>query len=94
MKNTRKNKTPSLPEVGPVEGQKPDRSFFIVVSIFLAVCVLIKLPILQFEHNEPDEQVYWQLTEHWVHTGHYNIKGTAILPWLSPYVYDRGLFHR
>jgi 4-amino-4-deoxy-L-arabinose transferase-like glycosyltransferase len=58
-----------------------------------AACALVKLPTLWFPHEEADEVIYWQLTDHLARTGRYSLQGTTILPFLDASVYDRPLFH-
>ena len=72
---------------------KDSSHLFVVVFLLICFCAFMKIPTIVFPHTEPDELIYWQLTENFVNYGHYNLKGTEILPSLSPYMYDRELFH-
>ena len=65
----------------------------VVTLVFIAFCVLLKLPTLGFPHNEGDEVIYWELTENLVSSGRYSLEGTEVLGRLSPHIYDRPLFH-
>ena len=56
-------------------------------------CLLLKLPSLRFPHDEPDEVVYWSVSENLLGEGHYSLRGAPILPKLSARIYDRPLFH-
>lgn len=64
-----------------------------VALLFIAVSVLLKLPSLTFEHDEPDEVVYWSVARNLVEDGEYTLRGSPVLESLSPRIYDRPLFH-
>jgi len=61
--------------------------------IFVTFSAILKLPSLSFPHNEPDEIIYMTLALKLLKTGNYNLKNTDILKNLSPFMYDRPLFH-
>ena len=61
--------------------------------LFVLVSTVIKLPSLTFTHVEPDEVVYWTLSENLLSSGTYSLQGSEILSSLSPTIYDRPLFH-
>jgi 4-amino-4-deoxy-L-arabinose transferase-like glycosyltransferase len=66
--------------------------FWLIVAIILLFCAVLKLPTLTTPHDEPDEQVYWQLASKLSSGGPYNLQGTEILTKLSPAIYDHSLF--
>jgi 4-amino-4-deoxy-L-arabinose transferase-like glycosyltransferase len=65
----------------------------VLVVLFSAFTVVLKLPSLGFTHDEPDEVVYWSLARNLLERGAYTVRGTEILNRLSPAIYDRPLFH-
>ena len=65
----------------------------ILVLLFCAFAVLLKLPSLRFIHAEPDEIVYWSVARNIVEHGEYTLRGATIASRLSPTIYDRPLFH-
>lgn len=67
--------------------------FWVVLSLLLLFCIVLKLPTLSSPHEEPDERVYMALATRMLHAGSYNLAGTEILKELPPGVYDRPLFH-
>lgn len=74
-------------------GSVPFRHVLLLVALFSAFTVLLKLPSLGFAHDEPDEVVYWSLAHNLVERGAYTLRGTEILGRLSPRIYDQPLFH-
>ncbi len=69
------------------------RRYVLVCALIAAACLAFKLPSLTFHRQEYDERIYWQLTENWLETGHYNIQGRPVLDELPASIYDRPLFH-
>jgi 4-amino-4-deoxy-L-arabinose transferase-like glycosyltransferase len=67
--------------------------FWLILTLLLLFCALLKLPTLTFYHDEADEQVYWQLANRLLTVGQYNLQGTEILKRLSPDIYDRPVFN-
>jgi 4-amino-4-deoxy-L-arabinose transferase-like glycosyltransferase len=65
----------------------------ILVLLFCAFAVVLKLPSLRFIHAEPDEIVYWSVARNIVEHGQYTLRGATIARRLSPAIYDRPLFH-
>jgi hypothetical protein len=53
----------------------------------------LKLPSLRYPLAEGDERIYWQLAENLAQGGKYTLQGTGLIRELSPYMYDRPLFH-
>jgi 4-amino-4-deoxy-L-arabinose transferase-like glycosyltransferase len=75
-------------------GVRPEPSrVAILVLLFCAFVVVLKLPSLRFVHAEPDEIVYWSVARNIVEHGKYTLRGATILSRLSPTIYDRPLFH-
>lgn len=66
--------------------------FWLTLAILLLFCAALKLPTLTAPHDEPDEQIYWQLAGKLLTAGQYNLQGTEILKQLSPPIYDRPIF--
>jgi len=73
----------------------PSQSTRIVVLLvlFSAFTIFLKLPSLAFPHDEPDEVVYWSVAQNLLEHGDYTLRGAEILKRLSPAIYDRPLFH-
>jgi hypothetical protein len=69
------------------------RTLFTLVLLFIGLSVLMKIPTLIFEHEEPDERIYWAVAENVVARGEYTLRGSEMLANLSPRIYDRPLFH-
>jgi 4-amino-4-deoxy-L-arabinose transferase-like glycosyltransferase len=67
--------------------------FLVLVLSAVFTAILLKLPSLDFPRDETDELIYWQLSKNLLRTGEYSLRGTEILPSLSPGMYDRPLFH-
>ncbi|MBN1901914.1 DUF2029 domain-containing protein [Candidatus Sumerlaeota bacterium] len=65
----------------------------LMIFLFSFFSIVLKLPQWNFPHEETDEEIYWRLTENFLQTGNYSLKGTEILPTLSPFIYDRPFFH-
>jgi 4-amino-4-deoxy-L-arabinose transferase-like glycosyltransferase len=65
----------------------------LLVLLFCAFAVVLKLPSLRFIHAEPDEIVYWSVARNMVERGEYTLRGAEIAGRLSPAIYDRPLFH-
>ena len=63
------------------------------MSAVLLVCAFLKLPTLNYAHDETDELIYWQLASNLVTNGNYSLHGSPLLSVLSPDVYDHPLFH-
>lgn len=75
-------------------GSRPRFSqVLLLVALFSAFTVVLKLPSLGFAHDEPDEVVYWSLAHNLVERGAYTLRGAEIADRLSPTIYDRPLFH-
>lgn len=72
--------------------EQPRDRFWLIVGIILLFCAALKLPTLTTPHDEPDEQIYWQLASKLASGGPYNLQGTEILQKLSPAIYDHSLF--
>jgi hypothetical protein len=75
---------------------RPSRSregFFILCCALVAVSAIVKLPSLRYPLTEGDERIYWQLAENLAEGGQYTLQGSELLRELSPYMYDRPLFH-
>ncbi len=66
--------------------------FWLILAMLLLFCAALKLPTLTAPHDEPDEQIYWQLANKLLTAGQYNLQGTEILKQLSPPIYDRPVF--
>lgn len=81
---------PAVDELGQTRQKQPH--FWLVLSIILLFCAALKLPTLTAPHDEPDEQVYWQLAGRLLSSGQYNLHDTPILQALSAPMYDRPLF--
>lgn len=64
-----------------------------LVLVFVGFSILVKIPTLIFEHDEPDERIYWAVAENVAERGEYTLRGSPILEHLSPRIYDRPLFH-
>jgi 4-amino-4-deoxy-L-arabinose transferase-like glycosyltransferase len=64
-----------------------------VAATCIAASFVLKLPSLGFIHREPDEAVYWSLAKSLLAGGDYSLRGSAVLQYLSPAMYDRPLFH-
>jgi 4-amino-4-deoxy-L-arabinose transferase-like glycosyltransferase len=69
------------------------RSLAILVLVFIGFSMLMKVPTLIFEHDEPDELIYWAVAENMAERGEYTLRGSPLLEHLSPRIYDRPLFH-
>ena len=69
------------------------RGFVLFCCAAAALSVILKSPSLVYPRTEGDERIYWQLAENLAHTGEYTLRGSTILQELSPYMYDRPLFH-
>ena len=69
------------------------RGFVLFCCAAAAVCVVLKCPSLLYPRTEGDERIYWQLADNLAHNGDYSLRGSAVLKELSPYMYDRPLFH-
>lgn len=69
------------------------REFIWVVLAIALLCLMIKLPTLGSPHREGDEVVCWTLAKNLGETGRYSLQGSPILRSLSPFIYDRPLFH-
>lgn len=67
--------------------------FWGIVIIIILFSIVLKLLIFSYPHKGIDEVVYWQLTENFIKTGHYNILGTDIIERLPSRIYDKSLFH-
>jgi 4-amino-4-deoxy-L-arabinose transferase-like glycosyltransferase len=65
----------------------------VLVLLFSAFALVLKLPSLAFTHDEPDEVVYWSVAHNLLERGTYTLRGAEILSRLSPAIYDRPLFH-
>ena len=65
----------------------------VLVVLFSAFTLFLKLPSLRFAHDEPDELVYWDVARNLVEHGAYTLQGAPIRGRLSPSIYDRPLFH-
>jgi 4-amino-4-deoxy-L-arabinose transferase-like glycosyltransferase len=65
----------------------------LLVFLFSAFTLVLKLPSLRFVHSEPDEIVYWNVARNLVERGEYTLRGAKIEGRLSPAIYDRPLFH-
>ncbi len=61
--------------------------------LFIGFVIALKLPSLAFDHDEPDEVVYWTVAEQLHEHGVYTLRGSEVLPRLSARIYDRPLFH-
>ncbi len=61
--------------------------------LFIGFVIALKLPSLAFDHDEPDEVVYWTVAEQLREHGVYTLRGSEVLPRLSARIYDRPLFH-
>lgn len=64
-----------------------------VTVLCLLLLLAVKMVVRDFPHQEPDELVYWQLAGRWAATGEYTLRGTEVLPFLPPGIYDRPYFH-
>jgi 4-amino-4-deoxy-L-arabinose transferase-like glycosyltransferase len=82
----------SVDEQGQPHQTQPTSHFWLILAIILLFCAALKLPTLTLPHDEPDEQIYWQLASRLLTVGHYNLQGTEILKQLSPPIYDRPIF--
>ena len=69
------------------------RGFIVFCCAAVLVSALLKLPSLRYPQGEGDERIYWQLAENLTEGGTYTLQGSALLKELSPYMYDRPLFH-
>lgn len=69
------------------------RSLVPLVLLFVGFSMLMKVPTLIFEHDEPDERVYWAVAENLAQRGEYTLRGSPMLEGMSPRIYDRPLFH-
>jgi 4-amino-4-deoxy-L-arabinose transferase-like glycosyltransferase len=65
----------------------------VLVALFSAFAIVLKLPSLGFAHDEPDEIIYWSVARNLVEHGTYTLRGAPIQSHLSPRIYDRPLFH-
>lgn len=64
-----------------------------LAALVILAGLLLKLPSLRNNHFEADEQIYLWVADNWRATGAYTLRGTPVLPTLSPEIYDRPLFH-
>lgn len=71
----------------------PVRFAVISTAVVLAFCFLAKIPTWRYPISNWDELIYWQLTQHWMQTGHYSLQGTELLPKLPQLYYDHPAFH-
>ena len=71
--------------------EKSRRGLLALVLLFIGFSFLMKVPTLIFEHDEPDERVYWAVAENLAERGEYTLRGAPILEGLSPRIYDRPL---
>jgi hypothetical protein len=55
----------------------------ICLILILSFMLYLKLPSLQFPHNEFDEMIYVSLTKQIYYNGTYSLRGTQILSHLS-----------
>ena len=69
------------------------KSYVLVFLLFVAFTTFLKLPTLNYTHQEPDELIYMQLARQLLEKGEYTLQGTETLKKLSPNMYDRPLFH-
>jgi 4-amino-4-deoxy-L-arabinose transferase-like glycosyltransferase len=69
------------------------REVLLLVALFSAFTLILKLPSLRFTHNEADEVVYWSVAQNLLENGVYTLRGAEITRRLSPAIYDRPLFH-
>jgi 4-amino-4-deoxy-L-arabinose transferase-like glycosyltransferase len=76
-----------------VEASTRRPSFAGVLLTLVVASLVVKLPVLAFEHREQDERIYWELSTNLVRHGRYSLQGTDVVKSLSPYMYDRPLFH-
>ena len=72
---------------------RPTPGFWPVCLVALVLCTVLKVPALIYPPDEADEQIHWQLAVSLAQRGEYTLRGSALLPSLSPYIYDRPLFH-
>jgi len=79
-------------EQGQPHPKQPIPRFWLTLAILLLFCAVLKLPTLTAPHDEPDEQIYWQLANRLLTVGQYNLQGTEILKRLSPPIYDNPVF--
>jgi len=68
-------------------------SFWIVTALIVLLALLLKLPTIRFDHDNPDERIYLQLARNLAEGGPYSLQGSDLPPGLSPHMYDRPLFH-
>jgi 4-amino-4-deoxy-L-arabinose transferase-like glycosyltransferase len=78
---------------GETASTRPTPGFWPVCLAALALCTALKVPALIYPPDEADEQIHWQLAVNLAQRGEYTLRGSALLPSLSPYIYDRPLFH-
>jgi len=94
---TRPKKRAAKEEAVPVPNDEAphsrSRGFATVAAIAILLSLAVKLAVLNFPHDEVDEEIYWQLTSGWLKTGHYTLRGTEVLKSVSPGIYDHPLFH-
>jgi 4-amino-4-deoxy-L-arabinose transferase-like glycosyltransferase len=74
-------------------GFQPLLYCWFMIALFSVFSLFLKLSVWNFPHEETDEEIYWHLAENFLRTGNYSLKGTDILPTLSPAIYDRPFFH-
>src|SRR5688500_6972258 len=67
--------------------------FVVFCCAAVIVSAFLKLPSLRYPLDEADERIYWQLADNLARGGEYTLQGTEIVRELSPYMYDRPLFH-
>jgi 4-amino-4-deoxy-L-arabinose transferase-like glycosyltransferase len=77
----------------PPSTRQPRRDFFLVVCAALFLCAFLKVPTLNYAHDETDELIYWQLATNLANDGPYSLAGSPLLNVLSRDVYDHTLFH-
>jgi len=69
------------------------RDFVLFCCAAALLCVLFKFPSLAYPRTEGDERIYWQLAQNLARTGDYTLRGSPLVNELSPYMYDRPIFH-
>jgi 4-amino-4-deoxy-L-arabinose transferase-like glycosyltransferase len=69
------------------------RSYVLVFLLFVVFTTFLKIPTVNYSHQEPDEIIYLELARQILENGEYTLRGTEILTHLSPNMYDRPLFH-
>jgi hypothetical protein len=69
------------------------REFVLFCCAAVVICLFLKIPSLFYPRTEGDERIYWQLAQNLADGAGYTLRGTPLLKELSPYMYDRPLFH-